>query len=99
MNAALLFSFKVYDKIKSLERRKKSKQNHKPKPAKRKIRTRAGIFSKSEVEIIRCKCEELIKGKLSMNEKNIRVALHGEDMLEKFVWTQIRTRIKYEKDM
>ncbi|XP_066924402.1 uncharacterized protein [Clytia hemisphaerica] len=92
----------IYNKIKSLERHKngkKKKEMKKKEMKKKKTQKRKCLFSSRELEIMQLKCQPMIKGGLAISKANVNFHLDGEDMLRKYSFTQLRTRISYERTM
>ena len=56
------------------------------------------MFPTLEREKLKRKCESIIReGRISHD--CMRHALQGSDILDKYSFSQIRTRLKYERDM
>lgn len=61
-------------------------------------KTRSSFFSTPDKQELKRKCDELIRdGRFGRNR--VLAALEGSNILEKYSFTQIRTRLTYERDL
>ena len=56
------------------------------------------MFPTPEREKLKRKCESIIREGRILHDR-MRHALQGSDILDKYSFSQIRTRLKYERDM